>query len=114
MLRGELEVFVDLQTQFTSRNNDQSRYAGFWFCSGALQNREAEAECFSGACLRLTNNVLARDCERNGLLLDRKCVDDSVFSERVNDVLVNAKFRKSSQNCLSFEMGLRHFSRVQA
>jgi len=89
---GRLEVFVDLDGQLAGGHDDECLHAGLRVRAEALDQGEAEAEGLAGSRLRLADDVLAGERERDGLRLDGERLDDALGGELVHHVLVDVEF----------------------
>ncbi len=103
ILRGQLEILVDLHGELAGRHDHERLHAGCRIGSDALQQREAEAEGLAGAGLRLADDVLPRERERDRLLLDREGFRDTAIQQGVDHVLVDAEFEECRHSA-SFSM----------
>ncbi|BDZ49846.1 hypothetical protein GCM10025867_20870 [Frondihabitans sucicola] len=80
-----------LDAEFAGRDDHEHLDAGRRVEADALDDREAEAEGLSGAGLRLADDVLAGESERDGLGLDGERFDDPFRRQSVDHVLVDRK-----------------------
>jgi hypothetical protein len=87
---GGLQVASDLDAQLAGRDDDQRprrRPAQL----DALQQRDAEAEGLAGTRAGLSDQVAARECDRQRHLLDGERPGDPDVAERMDDPLVHSE-----------------------
>ena len=97
------EVAGDLQAQFAGRHHDErARGAGqraFGVAGDLLQQRHTEREGLAHAGAGLSDQVVARQRQRQGQFLNGKCVFDAVFGQCAHDFVANAEFGKCGVEC---------------
>ena len=94
-------VFGDLDRQFACGNHDERLDAGFGVVAQSLDEGQAKAESLAGTGLCLANDVLAGQCEGDGLFLNGEGLDDAAGCKCVGDIGGDTKITKSHKNtCL--------------
>lgn len=92
------QLFANLFGEFARGSNDQSLdlgATGVDFC----QHGQTKCRRFSGACLRLGDEIgILGEQKRNGLFLDRSGSDNPQFGEALAKVRGNPQFGKRVQN----------------
>ena len=95
VLAGQLEVVGDLKRELTGRRDDEGlRFAGGGQLvvvgvvrgDDALEDRDGERQRLAGTGARLTDQVGAHQRDREGHLLDGKCVGDVDVAKRVDNL----------------------------
>ena len=97
---GPLEVGCNLKSELAGRADDEGLGAtAITFEVDSLQERNAEAEGFSGAGLGLADEVLTLEGQGEAHLLDRKGALDAIGEECCGDLWIGAEFSKCRCCC---------------
>ena len=103
VLRGEGEVTVDLQAQFAGGHHDDGpRGAGqraFGVCGDRLQQWHTERKGLAHAGAGLSDQIVARHRQRQGQLLNGKCMFLAVFGQCAHYFVANPEFGKCWIEC---------------
>ena len=103
VLRGIGEVARDLQAQFAGgHDHEGARGTGqraLGVAGHLLKQRHTERERLAHAGAGLTDEVVARQCQRQGQFLNGKCVFNALFGQCADYFVANSEFGKCWVEC---------------
>ena len=98
VFRGEGEVTVDLEAQFAGGHHDEcagsAGQRAFGIGGDGLKQRHTESQCLAHPGAGLSDEVVARHRQRQGQLLNGKCVFLAVLGQCAHYFVANPEFGK--------------------